>query len=119
MPYNNPNGNINRVILVGHIVREPRWHTGDKTRQLCFTFMTKETIHSPSGDMDHEELHQIRIDEDNPALKRIDLKKDDVLSIQGKLHTNAFTDELNVRRYKTIILANSIELFAITPQLQY
>ncbi len=111
------NAGLNKVILVGHVIREPRWHTGEKCRQLSFTIRTEEIIRSQQGDVIHEEFHNIRIEEHNASLKRVNLKKNDLIYLQGKLHTNAYVDEMQVKRYKTIIIATSIELFPSVPAL--
>jgi single-strand DNA-binding protein len=111
------NAGLNKVILVGHITREPRWHTGEKCRQLSFTIRTEETIRSQQGDVVHEEFHNVRIEEHNPSLKRINLKKNELVYIQGKLHTNAYVDELQIKRYKTTVIATNVELFAGVPVL--
>ncbi len=113
------NSGINKVILVGHVVREPRWHTDGKERWLAFTLATKETIFSAKGDYDHIENHQIKISESAAALKRCDFKKNDMLYIQGKIQTKSFTDDENIKRYKSEISATHAERLASVNSLAY
>lgn len=106
------NAGINKVMLAGKISKEPRLHNHNQERWLYFSLVTKEVIYSAKGDTDNEEVHQIRVEETNPALKRFELKKDDLVFVQGKLHTKAFVDAENIKRYKTEIIASNFEILS-------
>jgi single-strand DNA-binding protein len=106
------NAGLNKIILVGQIVKEPRWHVFDGQRQLCFTLLTREIIRSQQGEQEHEEFHSVRLPALSALAERFSFGKGDVVYLQGKLHTYTFTDEQQIKRYKTIVAANAIELFA-------
>jgi single-stranded DNA-binding protein len=105
------NSGINRVFLVGTIEKEPRWHKGSSTAPtLCFTIATKELINKNGVDVEHLEIHNIKVADDHPDLARVDLKKGQLLHITGKIQTRMLVDELQVKRYKTEILALQMQV---------
>ena len=74
------NTGLNKVILVGYVTREPRLHTYKETnQQLLFALTTYETIKSNSGEIEHTEIHHVKIDILNPSIKNITLKKGDLV----------------------------------------
>jgi single-strand DNA-binding protein len=110
------NAGLNKIILVGQIIKEPRWHLFDQERQLCFTLLTTEMIRSQHGEQEHQEFHHIRIAASASFIDRFTFKKDDVIYLQGKLHTYTYTDEQQIKRYKTVVIATAAELFAPVSQ---
>ncbi|MDT3405555.1 single-stranded DNA-binding protein [Mucilaginibacter terrae] len=106
------NDGINKVLLAGQITAEPRWHDEGNERMLCFTLTTKEIIFSQKEDIEHLENHRIKIPEKSHALKRFTFKKDDIVFVQGKLHTRSFIDAENIKRYKTEVIANQVDRHA-------
>lgn len=69
------NSRINKVMLAAKVSKEPRLHNHNQERRLCFNLVTKEVIYWAKGDTDHEDIHQICVEETNSALKRLNLKK--------------------------------------------
>ncbi|MEO6149593.1 MAG: single-stranded DNA-binding protein [Mucilaginibacter sp.] len=106
------NASINKVFLIGRITREPRLHHSKNEKvQLSFTLTSTEIVKTQGRDIEHNEVHHIRISADNSCLKNLKLTKGDMLYIQGKLQTHTFIDEEQIKRYKTEIIASNIELF--------
>lgn len=98
----NHNGGVNKVFLVGEISRSPRWHkSGQDGAMLCFVLTTKETYQQKGQMIEQLEEHAIKIPEHRFAQE---LKLGQLLHIEGKLQTIAFTDEGSVRRYKTEVI---------------
>lgn len=98
---------VNRVLLAGRIITEPRWHKAGKNRWLHFTLITEEVIHGVNETFIHEEQHHVCIY--GNGRDGFDVKKDHVVYVQGRLCTHCFTDNEGIKRYKTEIIANSID----------
>jgi single-strand DNA-binding protein len=114
------NSGINRVFLVGTIEKEPRWHKGSTAAtSLCFTIATKELINKNNVDVEHIEIHNIKVAGDHPDLARIELKKGQMLHITGKIQTKMTVDEQQVKRYKTEILAMQMQVLQDVEAQQY
>jgi len=100
---------VNRVILVGRVSGEPRVHKIGKNRWLHFTLITEEKIYGTKESAIHEEQHRICIYGQNSSLDSYNIRESDVLYVQGRLCTHAFTDAEGIKRYKTEIVAGIIE----------
>ncbi|RYZ99637.1 MAG: single-stranded DNA-binding protein [Sphingobacteriaceae bacterium] len=106
------NASVNKVFLMGYVAREPRIHNSKNGKpQLSFSLTTTESIKTQGGDIQHSEVHAIKINADAACLKDVNLKKGDMLYVQGRLQTHAFVDEQLIKRYKTEIVAIGVELF--------
>jgi single-strand DNA-binding protein len=105
----NDRAGVNRVILVGRVSGDLRLHRIGKNRWLHFTLITEEKIHSVKETSLHEEKHQVCIYGQNSSLDQYNVKENDILFIQGRLSTHAFTDAEGIKRYKTEVVANIIE----------
>ena len=108
------NSGINKVFLVGHIGKEPRWHlANNEPKMLCFPMVTTEFIKKNGTSVEHVEWHQIKIPENFVEDETL-LKKGQLVYVQGKIQTRQFTDEQQVKRYKTEILAQQVQLLNST-----
>ncbi len=104
------NSGINKVFLVGHIGKEPRWHSANsESKMLCFPMVTTEFIKKNGTSVEHVEWHQIKIPENFVEDETL-LKKGQLVYVQGKIQTRQFTDEQQIKRYKTEILAQQVQL---------
>jgi single-strand DNA-binding protein len=110
------NSGINKVFLVGHIGKEPRWHSANnEAKALCFPMVTTEFIKKNGATIEHIEWHQIKIPEHFVEDEGL-LKKGQLVYVQGKIQTRQFTDEQQVKRYKTEILAQQVQLLNSTSE---
>jgi single-strand DNA-binding protein len=100
---------VNRVILAGRVVTEPKWHKAGKNHWLHFTLLTEETIRGVKETFIHEERHHICVYGQNTSMDNFQVKKNDVIFVQGRLSTHNFLDGDGVKRYKTEIVASIIE----------
>ncbi|WCT12549.1 single-stranded DNA-binding protein [Mucilaginibacter jinjuensis] len=108
------NSGINKVFLVGYIGKEPRWHSANnEPKMLCFPMVTTEFIKKNGTSVEHVEWHQIKIPENFVEDETL-LKKGQLVYVQGKIQTRQFTDEQQVKRYKTEILAQQVQLLNST-----
>ncbi|WP_114938614.1 single-stranded DNA-binding protein [Mucilaginibacter endophyticus] len=98
---------INKVILAGKIDKEPRWHVKNGKRTLNFSFVTTERIKRNGFDELFHEYHQIQANEQ--VIGKETLNYGTPLYIQGRLQTSPYTDDDAIKRYKTVVVAYSIE----------
>jgi len=99
----NGQNTVNKVFLLGHISKTPRWHkTEGEDAVLSFTLITKETHRLQNSLVEHTEEHVIKL----PG-KRVEteLKLGQVVHIEGRLKTSVSVDEQQIRRYKTEVIA--------------
>lgn len=103
------NSGINKVFLVGHIGKEPRWHSVNDMQMLCFPIVTHEYIKKNGETIEHAEWHQIKI----PATcadSSLSFTKGQLVYVQGKIQTRKLVDEQQIKRYKTEIIAHQVQL---------
>lgn len=100
---------INKVILLGKIVKEPKWHSESGEKELCFTIATTENVRKNVDYVQHEEYHDIRLP-DNIIMHGTKLQPGQLVYVQGKIQTKQFIDDEKIRRYKTEIIASGVEV---------
>jgi len=99
---------VNKVILLGAVSKEPRWHVLDHKRSLTFTLVTDEVFKKNGKAVDHNEWHQVRVPED--IMADIVIEKGMQVYVQGKLQTRQIKDENGVKHYRSEIIAGIIEV---------
>ncbi|MBL4675382.1 MAG: single-stranded DNA-binding protein [Mucilaginibacter sp.] len=97
---------VNKIILVGQIATEPSLHI-EKIKEYHFSLLTME-IHDNQGvQVEHLEYHRIILPVYNVP-QGVNLQKGLLVYLEGKIHTFAWTDEQNIKRYDTKILGTQI-----------
>ncbi|WP_127702824.1 single-stranded DNA-binding protein [Mucilaginibacter limnophilus] len=100
------NSGINRVFLAGTIVKDPRFHKNTCYHDMvCFQLVTHEQYPGNGKMVDHFETHYIKVPS---SILSFELFKDQTVHVEGKIHTESFTDLQNIRRYKTEIIASRV-----------
>ncbi|RYE35735.1 MAG: single-stranded DNA-binding protein [Sphingobacteriaceae bacterium] len=113
------NSGINKVFLVGNIGKEPRLHNfQDQQEVLCFPLVTNETIKKNGEDFELTEWHNLKISKAVAATTNQQLKKGDLLYIEGKIQTRSFYDEEQVKKYKLEIIVIKFQVLASVPVMQ-
>jgi single-strand DNA-binding protein len=102
---------VNKIILMGYISAEPRWHKSDAQLFLCFPLITVERIKSGGEQQSHEEVHKIRIPGFLPGVES--LTKGSTIYLQGRLQTKMFLDEHQIRHYRSEIVATNFDLIEV------
>jgi len=107
-------GTINRVILMGHLGKEPRWGALANGVPACSlvlaTLVTNEdevTGVAHSSTEWHRAVLEGKLAED----MRDRLAKGDGVYLEGQLKTRKWTDRAGVVRYLTEIRADTIQVF--------
>lgn len=103
---------INKVILVGHIGKDPDIFTfEDGTKRISFSLATTESYKDRSTNewRDQTEWHNIA---GYRYLAEKNIAKGDLVYIEGKIKTRKYKDRDGNERYITEVLAEKINMLA-------
>lgn len=103
---------INKVLLIGHIGKDPDVFTfDDGTKRISFSMATTESYRDKTTNewRDQTEWHNIV---GYRYLAEKNIAKGDLVYIEGKLKTRKYTDRDGNDRYVTEILAEKINMIA-------
>lgn len=103
---------INKVILVGHIGKDPDIFTfDDGTKRISFSLATTESYRDRNTNewRDQTEWHNIA---GYRYLAEKNVAKGDLVYIEGKLKTRKYKDRDGNDRYITEVLAEKINMLA-------
>jgi len=100
---------INKVILVGHVGRDPECrYTQSGTAVANFTLATNE--YQGKDKPARTEWHSIVVWDKLADVAKQYITKGKQVYIEGRLQTRDWTDEQGVKRYKTEIVAHTLQL---------
>ncbi len=103
---------LNKVILIGHLGKDPDTFTfDDGTKKASFSLATTESYKSRDGDwQDKTEWHNIV---GYRYLAEKNIVKGDLVYIEGKIKTRKYQDkETRADRYLTEIIAEKINILS-------
>ncbi|WP_374949735.1 single-stranded DNA-binding protein [Mucilaginibacter sp.] len=99
---------INKVMLVGHIGKEPDLrHLTDYVPVLSFPLATSEMISRHGNKEEQTEWHNIIMWRSLAESGHRILQKGLLICIEGKVRTRSFEDKSGIKRYTTEIVADS------------
>ncbi len=103
---------INKVILVGHVGKEPEIKYIDNgTAVAQFSLATNETYKDKSGNrVEKTEWHNIVLWRGLAEIVEKYVKKGDQLYIEGKIRTRSWDDKDGNKKYITEIVADSMQM---------
>lgn len=102
---------VNKVILVGHLGKDPEARYLDNNVSLCrFPFATSETYMKDGTRVKHTEWHNIVMWRNLAEMAIKYLQKGKLVYIEGRLRTRNYEDKEGVRRYVTEIVGDSFKL---------
>ena len=104
--------NVNKVILVGNVVADPEMRTTPAGQTVTsFRIATNRFWNDPQGQRQQKtEFHSI------VAWRRLGeiagqyLKKGGLVFIEGRLETRSWEDNTGVKKYRTEIVAETLQL---------
>ena len=100
---------INKEILVGHVGRDPECrYTQSGTAVANFTLATNE--YQGKDKPARTEWHSIVVWDKLADVAKQYITKGKQVYIEGRLQTRDWTDEQGVKRYKTEIVAHTLQL---------
>jgi len=104
--------NVNKVMLVGNVVADPEMRTTPAGQTVTsFRIATNRIWNDPEGQRQQKtEFHSI------VAWRRLGeiagqyLKKGGLVFIEGRLETRSWEDNTGVKKYRTEVIAESLQL---------
>ncbi len=102
--------NLNKVMLIGRLGRDPETrYTNSGSAVANFSIATTETWKDKQGQkQERTEWHNIVCWGPQADFAQNYLKKGRLIYVEGRLQTRDWTDNQNVKHYKTEITANNI-----------
>ena len=100
---------INKVILIGHLGKDPDIQAFDGVKRAAFTLATDESYRDKDGNkVDRVEWHSISMWRGLADVAERFLRKGAKVYIEGKLRTRTYPDESGKQRYFTEVLADNM-----------
>jgi len=100
---------INKVILIGHLGKDPDIQVFDGVKRVAFTLATDESYRDKDGNkVERVEWHSISMWRGLADVAERFLRKGAKVYIEGKLRTRTYPDESGKQRYFTEVLADNM-----------
>ncbi|GGH08063.1 single-stranded DNA-binding protein [Sphingobacterium alkalisoli] len=102
---------VNKVILVGHLGKDPELRYLDGNVSVAsFPLATSETFNKDGKKIEQTEWHNIVMWRGLADVASKYLNKGRLVYIEGKLRTRSYEDKEGIRRYTTEIVAESFNI---------
>ena len=102
---------INKVILVGHLGKDPEVrHLEGNVSVASFPLATSETFNKDGRKVEQTEWHNIVMWRGLADVAAKYLQKGKLVYIEGKLRTRSYEDREGVKRYTTEIVAENFTM---------
>jgi single-strand DNA-binding protein len=102
---------INKVILVGHLGKDPEArHLEGGVSVVSFPLATSETFNKDGRKVEQTEWHNIVMWRGLADVAAKFLQKGKLVYIEGKLRTRSFEDKEGVKKYTTEVVAENFTL---------
>jgi single-strand DNA-binding protein len=102
---------INKVILVGHLGKNPDVRTLDGGVSVAsFPLATSETFNKDGRKVEQTEWHNVVMWRGLADVAAKFLQKGKLVYIEGKLRTRSFEDREGIRKYTTEVVAENFTL---------
>ncbi|RZK55508.1 MAG: single-stranded DNA-binding protein [Pedobacter sp.] len=102
---------INKVILVGHLGKDPEVrHLDGGVTVASFPLATSETFNKDGKRVEQTEWHNIVLWRGLAEVASKYLQKGKLVYIEGKLRTRSFEDKEKVKKYVTEVVAENFTM---------
>jgi single-strand DNA-binding protein len=102
---------INKVILVGHLGKDPETRTLDGGVSVTtFPLATSETYNKDGRKVEQTEWHNIVMWRGLADIAAKFLQKGKLVYIEGKLRTRSFEDKEGIKKYTTEVVAENFTI---------
>jgi single-strand DNA-binding protein len=102
---------INKVILVGHLGKDPELRTLDGGVSVTsFPLATSETFNKDGRKIEQTEWHNIVMWRGLADMAAKFLQKGKLVYIEGKLRTRSFEDKDGIKKYTTEVVAENFTM---------
>lgn len=103
---------VNKVILVGHLGRDPEIQSYDGVKKASFSMATSESYKDKSGQkVTQTEWHNIVMWRGLAEVAEKYLHRGDMVYIEGKIKTRSY-EENGAKRYFTDIVADGMNMLS-------
>lgn len=104
--------NLNRVILIGRLAADPESRTTNTGQEVAsLRVATNRTWNNQAGQKQEQvEFHSVTLWGRLAQIANQYLKKGGLVMIEGRLQTRNWTGQDNVKRYRTEIVAENLQL---------
>lgn len=102
--------NINSVILVGNLARDPVTVSGENTSTTCvkLTIAVNKRVKTTDGWKDVPDYCPVTLFGKQAENAALYLRKGSLCAVEGRVTVNMFVGEDNEKHYKTEIIANKV-----------
>lgn len=100
---------VNKVILLGYVGADPDMRYPEKDRAIAFVSLATNERYANSA-TEVTEWHSLVMGGQNAILAEKYIRKGTRLYVEGKLRTREYDDKMKIRRRKTEIIVERIEL---------
>ena len=113
-------GNLNKVILIGHLGADPECrYTANGAAVVNFRIATTEAWKDGQGEsQERTEWHRIVVWGRRAEVCNQYLRKGRCVAVEGRLQTREWTDRDDIKRYVTEIIASDVQFLGSKPQSQ-
>ncbi|MBI2057487.1 MAG: single-stranded DNA-binding protein [Candidatus Yanofskybacteria bacterium] len=104
--------NLNRVILVGRLAADPESRTTPTGQEVVSIRMATNRVWTDQAGQKQEqaEFHSVTLWGRLAQIASQYLKKGGLVMIEGRLQTRSWTGQDNLKRYKTEVVAENLQL---------
>ena len=104
-------GNLNKVMLIGNVSRDPQFFEGRGNPILAFGLATTESWRTPTGEKKSKtEFHNIKVfGKQAPVLQKFLVKGKQVM-VEGRIQYDKYTNKEGVEVPTTIIRCDNLVL---------
>ena len=103
--------NLNKVILIGRLTRDPESRTTPSGQTVCnFSIATNRIWNQNNQKQEKTEFHNIVLWQRLAEIASQYLKKGSIVLVEGRLQTRSWQDPSGNKKYRTEIIAESLQL---------
>ena len=103
--------NLNKVILIGRLTRDPEPKTTPSGQTVCnFSIATNRVWNQNNQKQEKVEFHNIVLWQRLAEIASQYLKKGSIVLVEGRLQTRSWQDPTGNKKYRTEIVAESLQL---------
>ena len=103
--------NLNKVILVGRVTRDPELKTTPGGQTVCsFGIATNRVWNQNNQKQERTEFHNIVLWQRMAEIAGQYLKKGSLVLIEGRIQTRSWQDQSGVKKYRTEIVGETMQL---------
>jgi len=104
--------NLNKVIVIGRLTRDPETKTTPSGQTVCNLGLATNRVWNNQNNEKQEttEFHNVVLWRRLAEIASQYLKKGSLVLIEGRLQTRSWQDQTGVKKYRTEIVAESMQL---------